>query len=144
MGPIARIPFLFKHLQQFIQDKWSSKDSIAEYIRANEFNEKKYRLAIIHAEDDYGIPWHHFQLLFWHAVNASISTSITFEELEEKRVDNMAYLSAAGSVMEWKTNHGVIREEILKTELHDVIMGYPVVSMAAMRFFEAADPSFTS
>ncbi|KAJ5097267.1 hypothetical protein N7456_007988 [Penicillium angulare] len=144
MGPIATIPFLFKYLQRFIRDKWLSKDSIAQYIRANEFNEKKYRLAIIHAEDDYDIPWHHSQLLFWHAVNASIPTGITYEELEEKRVDTMADLGAAGSVMEWKTNHGVIREEILKTGLHDVIMGYPVVSMAVMRFFEAADPSFTS
>lgn len=46
--------------------------------------------------------------------------------------------------MEWKTEHGVIREEILKTGLHDVIMRYLIVTMAVMRFFEAADPSFSS
>jgi abhydrolase domain-containing protein 12 len=46
--------------------------------------------------------------------------------------------------MEWKTDNGVIREEILKTGLHDVIMGYPVVTRAVMRMFEAVDPSFTS
>lgn len=45
--------------------------------------------------------------------------------------------------MEWRTRNGVIREEILKTGLHDVIMGYPVITMAVMRSFEAADPPFT-
>jgi abhydrolase domain-containing protein 12 len=51
-------------------------------------------------------------------------------------------LGAAGSVTEWRTDNGVIREEILKSGLHDVLMGYPVVTMAVLRSFEAVDPSF--
>jgi len=43
--------------------------------------------------------------------------------------------------VEWRTQNGVIREEILKTGLHDAIMGYPVITMAVMRIFEAVDPS---
>ncbi|KAJ6013695.1 hypothetical protein N7540_008286 [Penicillium herquei] len=144
ISPLARFPVVFKYLQRFIRDKWLSKDSIAQYIRANEFNEEKYRLTIIHAEDDYDIPWHHSQLLFWHAVNASISTGISYDDLEQKKLDSKLDLGAAGSMMEWRTDNGVIREEILKTGLHDVIMGYPVIMMAVMRHFEAADPSFTS
>jgi len=46
-------------------------------------------------------------------------------------------------MMEWKTQYGVIREEILKTGLHDIVMGYPVVTMAVMRMFHAADPLFS-
>ncbi|KAJ5727765.1 hypothetical protein N7493_005585 [Penicillium malachiteum] len=118
--------------------------STYRYIRANEFNEEKYRLTIIHAEDDYDIPWHHSQLLFWHAVNASTSTGICYDDLEQKKLGSMVDLGAAGSMMEWRTNNGVIREEILKTGLHDVIMGYPVITMAVMRNFDAADPSFMS
>lgn len=45
--------------------------------------------------------------------------------------------------MEWRTKNGVTREEILKTGLHDVVMGNPVITMAVMRMFEAADPSFS-
>jgi abhydrolase domain-containing protein 12 len=45
--------------------------------------------------------------------------------------------------MEWRAENGAIREEILKTGLHDVIMGYPVITMAVMRSFEAVDPLFT-
>jgi abhydrolase domain-containing protein 12 len=144
LSPLARFPFLFKYLQRFIRDKWLSKDSIAQYIRANEFNGEKYRVAIIHAEDDFDIPWHHSELVFWHAVNASIPTGISYDELEQKKLNSKADLGAGGSVMEWKTDNGVVREEILKTGLHDVIMGYPIVTMAVMRFFEAADPSFTT
>ncbi|KAJ5728933.1 uncharacterized protein N7483_003441 [Penicillium malachiteum] len=143
ISPFTRLPLVFKYLQRFIRDKWLSKDSIAQYMRANEFNEEKYRLTIIHAEDDYDIPWHHSQLLFWHAVNASTSTGMSYD-FEQKKLDSKADLGAAGSTMEWRTDNGVIREEILKTGLHDVIMGYPVITMAVMRHFEAVDPSFTS
>jgi hypothetical protein len=44
--------------------------------------------------------------------------------------------------MEWQTDHGVIREEILKMGLHDVVMGYPVITMAVMRHFEDAESYF--
>lgn len=143
LSPVARFPFLFKYLQRFIRDKWLSKDNIARYIQSNERNGEKYRITIIHAEDDYDIPWHHSQLVFWHAVNASMPAGISYDDLEQKKLDLKADLGAAGSMMEWKTENGVIREEILKTGLHDVIMGYPVVTMAVMRSFEAADPLFT-
>ncbi|KAJ5950296.1 uncharacterized protein N7479_008709 [Penicillium vulpinum] len=144
LSPVAMFPCLFKYLQRFIRDKFSTRDSIAQYIRANEVNGEKYRISIIHAEDDFDIPWHHSQLVFWHAVNASMPAGISYDDLEQKKLDSKADLGAAVSMMEWKTNHGVIREEILKTGLHNVIMGYPVVTMAVMRFFEAADPSFTA
>ncbi|CAI7600548.1 unnamed protein product [Penicillium bialowiezense] len=142
LSPIARFPLLFKCLQLFIKDKWPSKIRIAEYVQANELNRKAYRLTIIHAENDYDIPWNHSQLLFWHAVNASLPNGISYDELEQRKLDSKRDLGAAGSVVEWKAPSGIIREEILKTGLHDVVMGYPVISMAVMRFFEAADPAF--
>lgn len=141
LSPLARFPRLFNYLSTFIRVKWSSKDRIAEYIRANEANRERYRLTIIHAEDDYDIPWHHTELVFWHAVNATTSRGISYKELEELKVESKTNLGAAGSVMEWRTENGVIREEILKTGLHDVVMGNPVVTMAVMRTFQAANPS---
>ncbi|KAJ6073003.1 hypothetical protein N7467_011088 [Penicillium canescens] len=143
LSPLAIFPLVFKYLQRFIRDKWLSKDTIAQYIRTNELNGEDYRLTIIHAEDDYDIPWHHSELLFWHAVDASTPAGISYDDLEQKKLDSKAELGAAGSIMEWKTDNGVIQEEILKTGLHDVIMGYPVVTRAVMRMFEAVDPSFT-
>ncbi|CZR56633.1 uncharacterized protein PAC_06522 [Phialocephala subalpina] len=143
LSPLTRFPTLFKSLQSFVRDKWSSKDRIAQYVRANEANGEKYHLTIIHAEDDYDVPWSHTPELFWYAVNATSSTGIGLDELGEKRSESSIDLGAAGSVMEWRTENGVIREEILKTGLHDLIMGYPVITMAVMRIFQAVDPSFT-
>ena len=143
LSPIARFPVLFKSLKRFIRDKWLSKDCIAEYVQANELNRETYRLTIIHAEDDYDIPWNHSQLLFWHAANASLPNGISYDELEQKKLDSKKDLGAAGSVMEWVAPNGVIREVILKTGLHDVVMGYPIISMAVTRYFESADPTFT-
>lgn len=133
LGPVAKIPMLFNYLRKYIKDKWPTKDRITSYVKANEANGIKYRITMIHAEDDYDIPWTHTPQLFWHAINGTKNMGISFEELEQLkakvRVDN----GPAGSVVEWKTDHGIIREEILKYGLHDVIMGNPVVTLAVMR-----------
>lgn len=141
LSPLARFPLLFKYLGTFIQDKWLSKDRIAQYIRTNEANEEKYQLTLIHAEDDYDIPSHHTEVLFWHAVNATEPRGVTYDEFKEVKQNSKRDLGAAGSVVEWRTENGIIREEILKTGLHDVVMGDPVITMAVMRIFETADPS---
>lgn len=140
LSPLASFPWLFEYLQLYIRDKWLSKDRIAEYVRNNEEKEEKYRLTIIHAEDDYDIPWHHSQSLFRHAVNASTSILLSYDEFEQKKLGLRRDLGAAGTVVEWKTDNAVIREEILKTGLHDAIMSYPVVTMAVMRIFEPVKP----
>ena len=137
LSPLASFPLLFNYLSSFINEKWSSKDRIAGYIRANEANGEKYKLTLIHAEDDYDIPSYHTEVLFWHAVNATLRRGITYEEFREVIRKSRKDLGAAGSVMEWRSENGVIREEILKTGLHDVIMGNPVITLAVMRIFEA-------
>ena len=135
LGPLARFPVLFDYLRTFIRDKWSTKDRIAEYVRVNEVQGNHYRLTIVHAEDDYDIPWQHTPTLFWHAVSATMPERITFEELESAKSNSKVDLGAAGSIVEWRTDHGVIREEILKYGLHDVIMGNPIITLAVTRMF---------
>jgi abhydrolase domain-containing protein 12 len=65
-----------------------------------------YRMTLIHAEDDYDVPWDHTTTLFWHAVNATTLVGISYDELEEKKTERKKDLGAAGSVMEWHTGHG--------------------------------------
>ena len=135
LAPLAKFPMLFNYLCRYIRDTWSTKDRIAEYVRVNEAQGNNYRLTMIHAEDDYDIPWQHTPMVFWHAVNATKCDAISFEALEELKSQSRQDLGAAGSVAEWKTKHGIIREEILKYGLHDVIMGNPIVTLAIMRIF---------
>lgn len=42
----------------------------------------KYHITMIHAEGDSDIPFLHTQVLFWHAVNATTSKGLSYEELE--------------------------------------------------------------
>jgi len=140
LSPLARFPLLLRYLSTFIDDKWLSKDRIAGYVRANEANGEKYRLTLVHAEDDYDIPSHHTEILFWHAVNATSRWGVSYDGLEQAKIESKIDLGAAGSVVEWRTENGVIREEILKTGLHDVVMGSSVVTVAVMRIFAAASP----
>ena len=143
ISPLKRFPPLFNYLQRFLRVKWSNKDRVARYVGANERNGEKYRITIIHAEDDWDIPWLHSPIVFHSAINASSPEGVAREALELKRLDEMRNLGAAGSSMEWKTDNGIIREEILKTGLHDVIMGYPIVTMAVMCSFQTSDSPFT-
>ncbi|MCJ1360142.1 MAG: hypothetical protein MMC33_010145 [Icmadophila ericetorum] len=96
LSPFARFPSLFNYLGTFIRDKWLSKDRIAKHTQINEANGNNYRLTLIYAEDDYDIPRHHTQTVFWHAVSATISGGISYDELEEKRRKSKTDLGAAG------------------------------------------------
>lgn len=145
LEPVARFPRLLQFLNSFIQDKWPSKDRLAAFVRACEDmpdravddlkNGKYYRINIIHAQDDYDIPWTHSDQMFWSAVNASMLEGVSFEELErEKEVAKVA-LGEGGWTYSRETSRGVIREDIAIHGLHDKIMGYPIVSLAVMRAF---------
>ncbi|KAH9817393.1 alpha/beta-hydrolase [Teratosphaeria destructans] len=137
LSPVAKIPVLFDYLRTYIRDKWPTKDRLASFVRASEANEKPYRITIIHAEDDYDIPWQHSAELLWHAVNASVPGAVTPDELDIRKEEMQVDLGSAGRVAEWRTSRGIVREEILKYGLHDVLMGNPIVTLAVMRLFEA-------
>ncbi|KAJ6260638.1 hypothetical protein Dda_4865 [Drechslerella dactyloides] len=136
LGPFAKFPSLFRFLSRFIRDKWPSGERLGSYVRSNEAHGRKYRLTLIHAQDDYDIPWTHTPVNFWRAVNATVPGGITYKELDAEKDSIRRDLGAAGTVVEWRTANGVIREEILKYGLHDVVMGYPIVTMAVMRILD--------
>ena len=134
LSPLAQFPFLFQYLKQFIEDKWASYARIANYIQVNEINKRPYQITIIHAKDDYDIPWQHTETLFWHAANATArEASLDYSKFQHLRQKGRSMLGSAGSEFLWTTDGGSLREEILETGLHDVIMGNPVVSLAVMR-----------
>ncbi|KAL6716734.1 hypothetical protein ACLMJK_006302 [Lecanora helva] len=138
VGPLARFPRIFKYLRTLIHDEWLSQDRIARYVHANEANHKSYRLTVIHAEDDYDIPFYHTEQLFWNAVNATMPQGISKDNFEAAKQRSKKDLGDAGTVVEWRTQNGVLREEVLKTGLHDVIMGNPVITLAVVRLMDTA------
>lgn len=148
LEPVARFPRLLNLLNTFIRDKWPSAERLASFVRAcegipplptDDAGKKPghyYRINIIHAQDDYDIPWSHSDQMLWSAVNASLSEGITFHDLELEKEAGKVALGAGGWTFSRATTNGIIREDIPKYGLHDWIMGYPIVSIAVMRAFD--------
>jgi abhydrolase domain-containing protein 12 len=146
LSPIAKFPRLLAMLNDYIISKWSSKEKLASTIQhldnlGIDNRQNKYDITLIHAEDDYTIPAIHSDVLFWHAINATMNTSTpsTFDDLEEKKAVDRVPLGAGGWEMVWRGKNGIIREQIVSHGLHDRIMSYPVVSLAVARAFHGQD-----
>lgn len=144
LSPIAFFPKALALLNKFILSKWPSKDTLAALIRHCEQlklggREHKYDITLIHAEDDYDIPWIHSDVLFWHAANATREpkTGFSFDSFQVVKEQQKSLLGAGGWEVEWKGKAGVIREQITKHGLHDRIMSYPIVSLAIARAFHS-------
>ncbi|KAF2437591.1 alpha/beta-hydrolase [Karstenula rhodostoma CBS 690.94] len=141
LSPVAIYPPLLTFFNKFIVSKWPSKAKIADFIRhldTVDRNGRKnnYDITLIHAEDDWDMPWIHSEILFAHAVRA-MHDNATFPKdfFEEEKVKKKKTLGAGGWVVEWYGENGVVREHIVKHGLHDRIMSYPVVSLAIARAF---------
>lgn len=139
LDPLAQFSRLMAFLNSFIVAKGPSKDKLASLVRHVEQlplqQEASYHVTVIHAEDDYDLPWSHSESVVWHAVNASTLGGTSLTELEQYRTDNGRLLGSAGRVVKWRTPRGEIQEVITKYGLHDRIMSYPVVSLAVWRAF---------
>jgi abhydrolase domain-containing protein 12 len=137
LSPVAQHPLLFNSLSAKIRESWSTKTRIAKYVRRSEESMHQYRVTLIHAEDDYDIPWHHTPTLFSHAVNATSLDGVADSRLTTWKTEESQDIGAAGRVAQWRTKQGVISEHLLRYGLHDVIMGSPIVGLAAMDIFKA-------
>ncbi|KAK8050822.1 alpha/beta-hydrolase [Apiospora phragmitis] len=89
LGPVAQFPGLLTWLNTYIQSKWPTKERLADFVRACQRipgDGPKYDVTMIHAQDDYDIPWVHSDVLYWYGVNASSPSGMTLEELEREKV----------------------------------------------------------
>ena len=147
LSPLAHFPRLHALLNRFIVTKWPSKDKLAEFVgqcHKMAGDNPKYHVTIIHAEDDWDIPWSQSEMLYWNAVNASLPMGISYEELDKEKILNRIDLGAGGWIMQHQSPKGCLREEIVKYGLHDRIMSYPVVSLAVWRAFDSGQPTLES
>lgn len=138
LSPVARLPALFDFFASRLTSKWDNTRRIGELVQAAEH----YDITLIHAEDDTDIPMEHSIRLFRHAVREAEggkgmggNDGELLEKLEERRVS----LGEGGHTTLWRTDKGGIRLEILKYGFHDMMMSYPVTSLAVNRAFRSAN-----
>ncbi|MCJ1446972.1 MAG: hypothetical protein MMC23_007480 [Stictis urceolatum] len=140
LSPVAKVPGALRIFNRLIWTKWDSKRKLTEFVRRceeDEGGERRFFVNLVHAKDDYDIPWGHTEELFWAAINASLPEGIGFGDLERENEGLKRDFGAGGWVVERKTRKGLLREEILEYGLHDRIMSYPVVSRAIWRAFQS-------
>ncbi|KAF2222048.1 Alpha/Beta hydrolase protein [Elsinoe ampelina] len=141
LSPLARFPVLMDFFARFIETKFPSKDTLAEFVRhcqASASSKAQYHVTAIHAKDDYDIPWSHSEELYWTAVNAAENITRNEVELDEIKHNDRKSLGAGGWVVEKDYTKGTLRQHILDHGLHDWTMGYPAVSMAIWKAFLSA------
>ena len=110
LSPLAVfLSSLLALLNKFTQTKFLSKEKLADLIRHLDAvkvhdRSQKYDITLIHAEDDYDIPWTHSDVLFWHAANATldVNVSMTSEDFGKVKAKQKMSLGAEGWEMEWK------------------------------------------
>jgi abhydrolase domain-containing protein 12 len=136
LAPLAMFQPLFDYFTSHLHSTWLNKDRVAEFVRKSH----RYHITLIHAEDDPDIPAAHTESLFWHAINATSENGMSYEALETKKEKKKTKLGEGGWFIEWPTEKGYIRQDMLKYGVHDKIMSYPVVGMAVLRAFQAMDP----
>ncbi|KAJ4417722.1 hypothetical protein N0V82_005996 [Gnomoniopsis sp. IMI 355080] len=138
LSPVAKFPRLFRYFSEHLTSTWLNKDRIAELIQTSD----RYHITLLHAEDDPDIPAEHTESLYWHAVNATSETDLSFEAFQEEKEKTKTRLGEGGWTVEWRTEKGLIRQDMPKYGVHDKIMSHPISGMAVLRAFQSMDPVF--
>jgi abhydrolase domain-containing protein 12 len=108
LSPFKHYPTLQQWLGKQMHDTWDSTSRLANLAKKSE----KLRLTIIHAENDWDIPWKHADALFYSAVNGTSEKGLTVEEINASKTKED--LDSSGYRYTWKDNRRTIREQILK------------------------------
>lgn len=134
--PLVKVKPLYSCLQQYLYNKWLSKDRIAELVR----KAHRHHITLIHTEDDPVIPISHCDSLFRHAVHAISSDQIPDREFEEKKASLMVKLGESGWMVEWPSGKGLIRQDVACSGGHNMVLFFSVIQAAILRAFHDIDP----
>lgn len=69
LSPLRPYPYLQNLFGKYIYDNWRSDQRIVSLVKAS----KNLKLILLHAYNDFDIPWSHCDALFYAAANATLS-----------------------------------------------------------------------
>lgn len=159
LSPLRPYPFLSQFFAQGIQETWLTFERLANLVRKS----KNVNIHLIHATNDYDIPWSHSDALFHAAANATSGEGLTFKQIDAVKIK--ADLGQSGRTNFWKTvqedgGRKIIRQDIVKHggisnrprsrplsaiahcfQGHNRVVTYPVVAKAVFNAFYKPDQS---
>ncbi len=78
LSPLRPYPFLQRLFISYIQETWFTATRLEHLARRS----KHLHLHLIHAKDDWDIPWSHSDTLFYAAANATTERGMTLKQME--------------------------------------------------------------
>ena len=95
LAPLRPYPWIQKFFADRIQETWFTTRRLANLVR----HSKYLRLDLIHAMNDYNIPWNHCETLFHVAANATVQGGMTTKQIDNSKTQRD--LGEAGRVSTW-------------------------------------------
>lgn len=113
LSPLRPYPFLNQFFAKRIQETWITFERLANLVRKS----KNINIHLIHATNDYDIPWSHSDTLFYAAANATSVEGLTFKQIDAVKIK--VDLGESGRTNLWKTvqedgGRKIIRQDIVK------------------------------
>ena len=109
LSPLRSYPFLQRWFSNHITETWNTTRRLDNYVRSS----KAVRVTLIHAKNDFNIPWKHSDTLFYIAANATSDEGLTSQQVDlmKKTIE----LGEAGWINSWNAGgQKLIREEIVR------------------------------
>lgn len=158
LRPLKAVPFLLRKVLDFVVDKWDSKQRLRDLVHTVKSRGGRLRLHLVHAKNDWDIPYHEDDKLFAAAVDGTmddagcVDPGAQAKQKEERTVRK----GEDAFVATWKDGDVEIRQELFPTggkwryssrlacvrkranmaSGHNEIMIYAPVNLAIMRSFE--------
>ncbi|OIW28103.1 alpha/beta-hydrolase [Coniochaeta ligniaria NRRL 30616] len=138
LRPLKAIPFLLQTVLNFVVDKWESKQRLRDLVHTVKARSGRLRLHLVHARNDWDIPYLEDDKLFAAAVDGTIegANGIDPRILAEEKEQRTVRKGKDAFVTMWKDGDVEIRQELFPTGGHNDVMTYAPVSLAVMRSFD--------
>lgn len=110
LSPLRPYRRLYNLLADYLVDTWQTATRLANFVQLS----KRLRLFIIHAKNDFEIPWTHSEELFAAAANATVVGGMNFELFKKMKARSTVNMGDGAFVSTWKADGSkMIQEEIL-------------------------------
>lgn len=82
LSPLKPYPMLQRFFAKRIQETWYTTTRLDNLVR----NSRNINLRLIHAKDDFEIPWTHSNRLFYAAANATSGSGLTQKQIDAVKI----------------------------------------------------------
>ncbi|PVI01157.1 alpha/beta-hydrolase [Periconia macrospinosa] len=123
LAPINLIPSLQAWFSRRMRDTWRTDQRLVAIAKQSD----RFRLTLVHAENDGTMPWRQTELLFTSTLQAA-----TAGDVPDLRVID---LGEAGKQEIWENNGKSISKLIAKHGDHDTMMKWSPISLAVLESF---------